>query len=204
VSGPRLACRSVSHRLPRLDDVRDQAASTGAAEHNEATWILLNDELRYRHDTQRAAFAKLEGRAAILLGAATGALLFVAKADVTSGWLVPAVATFAGSIACALVAVLPSRFEELQARSLVVGLWLRSRGNAAAELANNRLVAIEENVKRQARFVLYVRCSVALILLGAALSTVHLTQGDRSDVDRQERQPAVGADEPASADGVDP
>jgi len=178
----------------------DQQPAPETAEPNAATWILLNDELRHRHDAQRTAFAKLEGRAAILLGAATGALLFVAKENVTSEWLVPALLTFAGSIVCSLVAVLPSRFEELQARSLVVGLWLRSQGNAAAELANNRLVAIEQNVQRQARVVKLVRCSVALSLFGAALSTIHLTHGDRPD---DERPPACADPSPASPDGCD-
>ena len=182
----------------------DRLPAPESTEPNEATWILLNDELRHRHDAQRVAFAKLEGRAAILLGAATGALLFVAKEDLTSVWLGPALVAFAGSIVCALVAVLPSRFEELRARALVVGLWLRSRGNAAAELANNRLVAIEENVARQGRLVGFVRGSVVLALLGAALSTFHLTQGDRTDVERPERPAACRTSGAASANGCNP
>lgn len=192
---------SLSHPLSRVSTVTDSPPVPGVDQPNEATWVLLNEELRHRHDAQRTAFAKIEGRAAILLGASTGALLFVAKEDVTSGWLIPALAAFAGSIGCALVAVLPSRFEELQARSLIVGLWLRSRGNAAAELANNRLAAIEQNVTRQARLVTFVRCSVALALAGAALSTIHLTQGDRPDDGR----PAACADAAASpASSCDP
>ena len=172
----------------------DNPSTAGIDEPNEQTWLLLNDELRHRHDSQRSSFDKLEGRAALVLGAATGALLFVAKEDVTSPWLVPAVVAFAGSIACSLIAVLPSRFEELGARALVVGLWLRSRGNAAAELANARLVAIEENVVRQARMVRFARGSVALILAGAILSTIHLTQGDRPHV--------LQGDQPAACDST--
>jgi hypothetical protein len=155
--------------------VDDHLPSAGIDEPNEQTWLLLNDELRHRHDSQRSSFEKLEGRAAIVLGAATGALLFVAKEDVSGPWLTPALAAFAGSIACSLVAVLPSRFKELRARSLVVGLWLRSPGNAAAEIANARLAAIEENVVRQARMVRFARASVALVLAGVILSTLHLT-----------------------------
>jgi hypothetical protein len=153
----------------------DHPPVAGIDQPNEQTWLLLNDELRHRHDSQRSSFDKLESRAAIVLGAATGALLFVAKEDVNSPWLVPALAAFAGSIACSLIAVLPSRFEELGARALVVGLWLRSRGNAAAELANARLAAIEENVARQARMVRFARASVALIWPGRSCqpSTSH-------------------------------
>jgi len=129
---------SLSHPLSRVSTVTDSPPLPGVDQPNEATWVLPNEELRHRHDAQRTAFAKIEGRAAILLGASTSALLFVAKEGVTSGWLIPALAAFAGSIGCALVvAVLPSRFEELQARSLIVGLWMRSRGNAAASPASS-------------------------------------------------------------------
>lgn len=191
-----------------VNNVSDQDVVPEAVRSPEDTWILLNDELRYRHDAQRAAFSKLEGRAAILLGVATGALLFVAQEDVASSWLIPGLAAFAGAIACALVAVLPSRFEELQPRSLVIGLWRRSRGNAAAELTNNRLVAIEANVARQANLVRFVRSSVALALLGAALSTIHLTQGDRPHVERQNRPERSAACDAATSaadtDGCNP
>jgi hypothetical protein len=185
--------------------VDDHTPSAGIDEPNEQTWILINDELRHRHDSQRSSFDKLEGRAAIVLGAATGALLFVAKEDVASAWLVPAMATFAGSIACSLIAVLPNRFEELGARPLVVGLWLRSRGNAAAELANARLAAIEENVVRQGRMVRFARASVVLILAGAIFSTIHLTQGDRPDVVRTEQPTACDSTAPTTgANSCDP
>ncbi len=184
----------------------DDPPEDGPDETHEPTWLLLNDELRHRHDSQRSAFDKLESRAAIVLGAATGALLFVAKEDVTSWWLVPALAAFAGSIACSLITVLPSRFEELGARSLVIGLWLRSRGNAAAELANARLAAILENVTRQARMVRFVRASVALLLAGALFSAIHLTQGDRPNVVRPEQPRACDpADpKPTGANGCHP
>jgi len=170
---------------------------------DESSWILLNDELRLRLEVQRAAFAKLEGRATILLGSATAALLFVAKEEVASNWLLLGLAAFAISIGFSLViAVLPSEFEELKPRSLIVGLWLRSEHNAAAELANNRLGVFERNVGRQQRFVWFVRISVAFALAGAAFSTLHLTQGDRPDVDRQ-RSPAC-ATHTTGANGCNP
>lgn len=163
----------------------------------------LNEELRYRHDVQRSSFQKLEGRAAIVLSAATAAVLFVAKEDVSSGWLPPALLTFAGSIVFALIAVVPSQFDELAAREVVTGLWLRSRGNAAAELTNNRLLRLEANMPRQAKMTRRVRIAVALVLVGAILSTIHLTTGDRPDVIGQEGSPACDP-RATSPNGCDP
>lgn len=78
-------------------------------------------------------------------------------------------------------------------------------GNAAAELANARLAAIEENVARQARMVRFARASVALVLAGAILSTAHLTQGDRPDAIRADQSAACDpAADPTGANGCDP
>jgi hypothetical protein len=159
------------------------------------TWELLNDELRHRIDIQRSAFERLEARAGIVAAVAFGALQFVAREPVESGWLPAAVVAYVLAMVCAsALAVLPRRFHEPKPASILVGLWLYPRGRAAAELANNRKVAFEKNVGRQARAVLLLRVSVGLLALGAILSTVHLTQGEpppMSDETPQDTAPPV-------------
>jgi len=44
----------------------DHPPSAGIDEPNEQTRLLLNDELRHRHGSQRSSFDKLESRAAIV------------------------------------------------------------------------------------------------------------------------------------------
>ena len=150
------------------------------------TWEFLNEELRLRSDAQRKSFERIEGRAAIVLGASFAALQFVAREPARSGWLPFAVAAYGLAMAFSLIAVLPRGFEDTKPRSLIVGLWLSPRGRAAAELANERLRAFELNVGRQAWMVRFLRASVALAIVGAILSTAHLTKGERTDVERRD------------------
>ena len=123
-------------------------------------------------------------------GATFAALQFVASKPVASPWLGWAVGAYTGAMACSLITVLPGWFKETRPRSLLVGLWLYPPERAAAELANNRLIAFEENVGRQGRMVFLVRASVGLGLAGAIMSTLHLMEGNRTDV---ERPPAATA-----------
>ena len=154
------------------------------ADEQARTWELLNEELRLRIETQRRAFERIEARAAIVLGATFAALQFVAEKPVTSRWLPLALIAYGLAMAFSLIAVLPGWFKETKPRSVLLGLWLYPRGRAAAELANNRLVAFEKNVGRQGRLVLLVRASVAAAVVGAMMSTAHLTKGERTDVER--------------------
>lgn len=162
----------------------DRMADGLESEEHPETWALLNEELRLRLDVQRAAFARIEGRAAIVLAAAFTALQFVAREPVSSRWLAPALVSYGLSMLAGLIAVWPSRFEELKPRSLLFGLWLYSHGRASAEMANARLQAFEVNVARQHKLVSWVRVSVVLALVGAMMSLGHFTQGNRSDVER--------------------
>ncbi|MFP5316676.1 MAG: hypothetical protein ACLGI2_00065 [Acidimicrobiia bacterium] len=157
-------------------------ADTGRPIEQNETWQLLNDELRLRLDVQRTAFNRIEGRAALILGAVFAAIQFVAGKDLSSPWLSWALGAYGVAMATSLcVAALPRRFEEVKPRSIVVGLWLYPKGRAAAELANNRLKAFEQNVKRQGLMILIVRVSVAFAIAGAILSVLHLTRGDSTN-----------------------
>ena len=98
------------------------------------TWELLNDELRHRLDVQRAAFERLEARAAIVLGVAFAAIQYIAEKPVRSAFLPWAIGAYVAAMLCSLIAMWPRRFEELKPRSLLTGLWLWPRGLAAAEL----------------------------------------------------------------------
>ena len=153
----------------------------GSVEEHPETWELLNEELRHRLDVQRSSAERLETKAALVLGAALTAIQFVAREAVRSGWLSWAVAAYVGAMACAVLVVVPRRFEELKPRSLIVGLWLYERGRSTAELANNRLVAFETNVRRQGRRMWLVRASIVLLVVGAILSAEHLARGVRTN-----------------------
>ena len=86
------------------------------------------------------------------------ALQFVASRPIESRWLPIALAFYGRAmLGAGAVAVLPRRFEEPKPASMLNGLWLYPRGRAAAELANNRKLAFEQNVPRQARCVMLIR-----------------------------------------------
>jgi hypothetical protein len=156
----------------------DPADDADDGEQSE-TWELLNDELRHRIDVQRSAFDKIEARAGIVAAVAFAALQFVAGERVDSDWLPPALGAYGAAMVCAgAIALLPRRFDEPKPMTMLVGLWMYPRGRASAELANNRRVAFEKNLPRQALRVWVLRVSVAFLVAGAILSTVHLTQGD--------------------------
>jgi hypothetical protein len=193
---PSWEFRTATLRRQPVTDQSDPSRQQQDAEDQGRNWELLNEEMRLRIDIQRKAFERIEARAAIVLGATFAALQFVAKESVRSAWLPWAIGAYALAIALSLVAVLPGRFVEIRPRSILVGLWSYPRSRSAAELANNRLVAFEANVERQARIVRLVRASVALAVMGAMLSTAHLTKGERRDGNG--RAPAVC---PAGASG---
>ena len=143
---------------------------------SNGTWVLLNDEVRQRLDVQREALAHIEARAAIVLGAAFAALQFVAEKPLSSPWLPLAASAYVGAMACSLIAVLPGSFQEIEPNAVVLGLWFYQPDLAAAELANNRLFAFNLNEARRRRIVFLVRVAVVLAVLGAILSTLHLTE----------------------------
>jgi len=102
----------------------------------------------------------------------------------SSPWLPLAVGAYAAAMVCSLIAVLPGGFEETRPRSLLDGLWLYPPDRAAAELVNNRVSAFEWNETRLHRMVFLVRLGVVLAVFAAILSTLHLTRGDRTDVEK--------------------
>lgn len=151
---------------------------------------LLHEELRHRHDVQRGVSERLEGKAALVLGASLALVPFVAKEPVQSWWLPLATAFYAFSALAAVVVVVPRSFQELDPRKTLETVWLWDPSDAAGELANNRLRAIETNVRDQAGRVLWLRVSLGLLLLGAIMSVLHLTLGER---DAGGTEPTAGA-----------
>lgn len=160
---------------------------------------LLYDELRHRHDVQRSVSERLEGKAALVLGAALALIQFVAREPVDSWWLPPALGPYTTAGLAALVIVLPRRFEELGPENVLRKVWWWTLPDAASYLANARLSAIKANVEHQAAKVRWLRLSVVLLLLGAMMSAVHLTQGERDDGERT----AGGTNVAATSDRLD-
>lgn len=170
----RLSSRSPIWSPPTAED--------GSRTENVETWELLNEEMRQRLDVQRGAAARLETKAAVVIGAALTAVQFVAKEPVRSYWLPAAVVAYATAMGAGLFAVLPRAFDEIGPRSMLVGLWLFPRGRAAAELANNRYVAYQANARRHGRRVDCVRVAIVALIAGGIMSVVHLTEGVRPHV----------------------
>ncbi|MEY2446654.1 MAG: hypothetical protein QOH79_130 [Acidimicrobiaceae bacterium] len=164
-----------------------------------ATWELLNDEMRHRLDVQRAAGERIDAKAAIVLGAAIAAVQFVAKEPVRSYWLPASVSAYAVAIVLALVALRPRAFDEVGGHAMLVGLWAYPRGRAAAELANNRVWALTKNAERQTGRIRWLWASIAVLLLAAMMSVVHLTQGERIDAGPTARICSAGSANPCPA-----
>jgi hypothetical protein len=163
---------------------------------------LLYDELRHRHDVQRGVSERLEGKAALVLGAALALVQFVAREPVDSGWWLPAaLAAYLLSAAAALRVVLPRRFEELGAERVLRKVWWWSLPDTAGYLSNARRHVIELNVDHLAFKVRWLRVSIGLLIAAAILSAVHLTQGER---DERERSAGAATVRAAADAGVDP
>lgn len=152
--------------------------SPGGEPPDPDTRRLLYEEVRHRHDVQRAVTERLEGKAALLLGADLALVSFVAKEPISSWWLPVALALYGLSAFAALIVVVPRTFHEVSPRSTLVGLWRWNVADAAGELANNRLRAIEANLEGQGRRVRCLRISLAFLVAGAMMSVLHLTLGE--------------------------
>jgi hypothetical protein len=144
------------------------------------TWELLNDELRHRLDVQRSSAERIETKAAVVIGAALTAVQFVVREPVRSYWLPPTVGAYVAAMIFGLLTVMPRVFDETGPKAMLTGLWLYPRGRAAAELANNRLLAYEGNLKRHRWRLFWLRLSLLAVVVGAIMSVIHLTEGVRA------------------------
>lgn len=145
------------------------------------TWTLLNEEGRHLLDTQRSAAERIETKAALVVGAALTAAQFVAKEPFSSYWLPAAMTGYLLAILCGLACVLPRTLNNIGLDETVRGVWWFDRGRAAAEIVNNRNVAIKANARRHRRRVLWFWAALTMLAIGAIMSVGHLTLGRRTD-----------------------
>jgi len=124
---------------------------------------------------------RIETKAAVVIGAALAAAQFVAAQPVRSYWLPTALVAYTAAIAAGLWCVRPRTFDNIGLEQLLTGLWRYPRGRAAAEIVNNRNVAIKANARRHQARVTWFWLSLVGLGLGAIMSVGHLSLGDDSD-----------------------
>lgn len=152
-----------------------------ALEEQPETWELLSEEGRYLLDSQRAAGERIETKAGLVIGAALASAQFVAAQQVESRWLPIALVSYAASIAAGLWCVRPRTFDNIGLEQLLTGLWRYPKGRAAAEIVNNRNVAIKANARRHQARVTWFWLSLVGLGFGAIMSAGHLSLGDDPD-----------------------
>lgn len=170
---------------------------TAVPEEQPATWEMLSEEGRYLLDSQRAAGERIETKAAVVIGAALTAAQFVATRELHSYWLPLALAAYLVAIGAGLVCVRPRTFDNIGLEQLLKGLWWYPKGRAAAEIVNNRNLAVKANARRHQSRVTWFWLSLTTLALGAIMSVGHLTWGR----DEDDRQQLNGTCTPASTSG---
>ena len=143
-----------------------------------ATRRLLNDELRHRLDVQRSSGERVETKATVVLSLAITAIPWVVGADLHSGWLVPTLVAFIGTVGCSLMVLRIRQSWELDPESYVDELWTIDDGTAQTSLAERRLAAFTRNRTELHRRIRWWYRSIAGLIAGAAMAGLHLWVGE--------------------------
>lgn len=147
------------------------------AEERLETRKLLAELLDQRLAVQRSAAERVEAKAAIVLGVATGVLQLVLGQKLTSEWLGPAVAAYFVAIVMSVVCLALRRNREVDPGALLRELWNAPAVFTYSQLANNRLDAFTVNMGRVRWRIRAWWCAVAALVAATVLSVLHVRYG---------------------------
>lgn len=181
-------------RSPVQDlDGGSAAPESGAAATDIETQRLIHKEVKERSTRLDAASARLDTKAATLLGFVSAACIFLATQNVSGWWKAAAYAAWAGTVAFGLLAMRVRRWREapepeplqrlLGQRSETAALALLTAAQVSAFTANRK---IHESKAQHWRYGLSFL--VAAVLLTAAAITLG---GTRNGTPHQRPGPAV-------------
>jgi hypothetical protein len=167
------------------------------------TQRLIHKEVKERSARLDAASARLDTKAATLLGFVSAACIFLATQDVGGWWKVPAYVAWAGTVAFGLLSMRVRRWREApEPEPLRRLVGRRSEAAALALLTAAQVDAFTVNRTIHESKARHWRIGLGFLVAAVLLTAAAITLGGTRDDNRQQRPGPAGSGVPTSAAAV--
>jgi hypothetical protein len=173
--------------------------STADVEVDIDTQRLIHKEVKERAARLDAAGARLDTKAATLLGFVSAACIFLAAQDVSGWWKAGAYAAWAGTVAFGLLTMRVRRWKEVpEPEPLQRLLASRSEVAALSLLTTAQVQAFTTNRRIHEKKATHWRLSLAFLVAAVLLTAAAITLGGNDSGKQQQRPGPAGSSSPST------
>nr|WP_296067822.1 hypothetical protein [uncultured Actinoplanes sp.] len=191
---------NAARRLERASPADGETTDSGAdAEVDIDTQRLIHKEVKERAARLDAATARLDTKAATLLGFVSAACIFLATQNVSGWWKAGTYAAWAGTVAFGLMTMRVRKWKEVpEPEPLQRLLASRSEAAALSLLTKAQVQAFTTNRRIHERKATHWRLSLGFLVAAVLLTAAAITLGGNNNGKQQQRPAPAGSAGPST------